>query len=137
MEKKSKTITVCIVLTILAALSIGGALWYNTPVRVINIKPEDVSEISIFDGSTGQGGKTVEEADIEYFIDHLSALRMKRGGVSLGYMGYRFRVAIVTKKGARIEFIINAADTVRRDPFFYDIEEGEIDLDFIEALLLK
>ena len=40
-------------------------------------------------------------------------------------------------RGGQIAFIINSANDVRKDPFFYNIEEGEIDIDFIESLFTK
>ena len=55
----------------------------------------------------------------------------------MGYMGYRFRVTIDTKNSRQITFIVNSANDVRKDPFFYSIVEGEIDFEFIESLFVK
>ena len=52
-------------------------------------------------------------------------------------MGYRFRVTIDTKNGRQITFIVNSANDIRKDPFFYNIVEGEIDFEFIESLFVK
>lgn len=121
----------------IAILLILGIAWYIAPVGVLNIHTQDVSMIRIFDGTTGQGVDVVDEADLEHIINNLNALRMKRGGLSLGRMGYRFRVTVVTRNNRQIEFIINSANDIRKDPFFYRIEDGEIDFDFIQALFTK
>lgn len=119
---------------VIILIILGILLWYKTPVGVLNINPQEVSEIRIFDGRTGKGTEIVEEAAVDYFVNHLNTLRMKRRGWSLGNMGYGFRVTIDTKNGKQTTFIVNSATDVRRDPFFYDIEEGEIDYAFITAL---
>lgn len=126
----------CIPITI-AILLILVIAWYIAPVGVLNIHAQDVSVIRIFDGTAGQGVDVVDEADLEHIINNLNALRMKRGGLSLGYMGYRFRVTVVTRNNRQIEFIINSANDIRKDPFFYRIEGGEIDFDFIQALFTR
>lgn len=133
---KGQFIKWCIPITI-AILLILGIAWYIAPVGVLNIHTQDVSMIRIFDGTTGQGVDVVDEADLEHIINDLNALRMKRGGLSLGRMGYRFRVTVVTRNNRQIEFIINSANDIRKDPFFYKIEDGEIDFDFIQALFTK
>lgn len=133
---KGQFIKWCIPITI-AILLILGIAWYIAPVGVLNIHTQDVSMIRIFDGTTGQGVNVVDEAALEHIINDLNALQMKRGGLSLGRMGYRFRVTVVTTNNRRIEFIINSANDIRKDPFFYKIEDGEIDFDFIQALFTK
>lgn len=135
MKTYMKKIGIPVLIIILVIL--GGILWYQTPVGVLNISANDVSKINIFDGSTGQAIDITEGKDREYFINDLNALQMKRRGLSLGYMGYRFRVTIDTKNGRQITFIVNSANDIRKDPFFYNIVEGEIDFEFIESLFVK
>lgn len=133
---KGQFIKWCILIAV-AMLLILGIVWYIAPVGVLNMHAQDVSMIRIFDGTTGQGVDVVDEADLEHIINNLNALRMKRGSLSLGYMGYRFRVTVVTRNNRQIEFIINSANGIRKDPFFYKIEDSEIDFDFIQALFMK
>lgn len=135
MRTNMKKIIIPILIAILFIL--GVIWWFQASARALNISAKDVSKVSIFDGSTGKGVELIEEADIDYFINNLNALQMKRRGLSLGYMGYRFKVTITEKNGGQIAFIINSANDVRKDPFFYSIEEGEIDIGFIESLFLK
>ena len=135
MKTNMKKIGIPVLIIILVIL--GIIVWYQAPVGVLNISANDVSKINIFDGSTGQAIDITEGTDREYFINDLNALQMKRRGLSLGYMGYRFRVTIDTKNGRQITFIVNSANDVRKDPFFYNIVEGEIDFEFIESLFVK
>ncbi|MDE7224595.1 MAG: hypothetical protein K2O34_12565 [Acetatifactor sp.] len=131
---KRKCILVLVVIVILFAL---GMLCYKIAVEEIKINSKDVSKISIFNGTTGQCVEIIDEGDIEYFINNLNAVQMKRSGVSLLYTGYHYRVTIFKGDGIYIEFIINSANAIRKDPFFYNVEEGEIDVDFIESLFIK
>lgn len=126
-----------LVLGIIVILFVLGVLWYKIAVEKINIDLRDVSKISIFDGTIGQGVEITDEAEMEYFLNHLNALQLKRNGLSLGRMGYRYRVTIFTKDNRQREFIINSADTIRKDPFFYRVENGVIDIEFIESLYIK
>lgn len=133
---KGQFIKWCILIAV-AMLLILGIVWYIAPVGVLNMHAQDVSMIRIFDGTTGQGVDVVDEADLEHIINNLNALRMKRGGLSWGYMGYQFRITVITRNNRQIEFIINSANDIRKDPFFYKIEDGEIDFDFIQTLFMK
>ena len=135
MKSTMKRIVIPVLIAILFIL--GVIWWFQASAKALNISAKNVSKVSIFDGTTGKGVELTEEADIDYFMNNLNALQMKRRGLSLGYMGYRFKVTITEKNGGQIAFIINSANDVRKDPFFYSVEEGEIDIDFIESIFSK
>ncbi len=80
-----------------------------------------VERIEVFDGSTGRA-LTIENPDeVARLTALMRELEPKRGGLSLGYTGYRFRITL-QPSGER--FILNAPDTLRKDPFFYTVEDN-------------
>lgn len=134
MEKK-----LLIILSIISIVVISGVIWYISPLDLIQLNPEDVLEISIFDGNTGTSLHITEKEDITYIINNLNVVKLKRKKVSTGYTGYSFKTTIYLNNGEEANgwnnFIINSKDTIRKDPFFYNVVEGSIDYQYIKTLI--
>lgn len=127
--------TIAISICSLAILIAVGIVWWNMPVYIINITPDNVSKIAIFNGGTGQEIIITETSDIEHIVNNLNSISFKKDKISMVYMGYRFRTTIYDQNGAiHRQFIINSENTVRKDPFFYNNPSGSIDIDYISAL---
>ena len=120
-------------------LAVGLIIWYMSPVRIADVDPADVEEIVIFDGATGRKTHITDAGEVEKIIGNLKCVKLVRGKLSAGYLGFSFDTTICLKNGKKAggwsHFIINSADTVRRDPFFYKVAEGTIDYDYIEQLV--
>lgn len=133
MKKKSLTIA-----AIVCVLVLGIVVWYKTPVGFVNLNPDNVKEIVIFNGNNGQTLHIQDEEDIRYIIENLNSVKLKRRKISSGYKGYSFHTTIYLQNGEESHdwnnFIINSSDTVRKDPFFFDVIGGSIDYDYIEQL---
>ena len=133
MKKKS-----LIIAAIVCVLVLGIVVWYKTPVGFVNLNPDNVKEIVIFNGNNGQTLHIQDEEDIRYIIENLNSVKLKRREISSGYKGYSFRTTIYLDNGEEAggwnNFIINSSDTVRKDPFFFDVIGGSIDYDYIERL---
>lgn len=133
--KKNPLIFLLIIIVVL----ISGVVWYNSPLKLLKLNPDDVSEISIFDGNTGTSLNITEKIDIDYIIKNLNTIKLKKGKVSVGYLGYSFKMTIYLTNGKEANglnnFIINSKDTIRKDPFFYNVVEGSIDYQYIEKLI--
>lgn len=120
------------VIILSVAVLVGGcAIWYQMPVDLMELDAEDVSEIHIFNGNNGQEIKITDSQTITPIIENLNEITLKRNGLSLGVMGYSFRIRITLSDGKKAEgwekFTINASDSVRKDPFFYKVVKGKID----------
>lgn len=124
---------------IISIAVISGLIWYVSPLDFIQLNPEDVLEISIFDGNTGTSLHISEKKDITHIINNLNAIKLKRKKISTGYTGYSFKTTIYLNNGEEADgwnnFIINSKDTIRKDPFFYNVVEGSIDYQYIKSLI--
>jgi hypothetical protein len=128
-----------IILSIISIVVISGVIWYISPLDLIQLNLEDVLEISIFDGNTGTSLHITEKEDITNIINNLNAVKLKSKKVSTGYTGYSFKTTIYLNNGEEANgwnnFIINSKDTIRKDPFFYNVVEGSIDYQYIKTLI--
>lgn len=117
---------------------IGVLIWYGMPVKALDVDPDSVAYISIFDGNQGRQVEVTDADQIRRIVENLDSVTLRRGKPSIGYTGYRFRAEVYTYSGNDVKraarFIINTAESIRKDPFFYRVEDGKIDFDSIEAL---
>jgi len=61
---------------------------------------------------------------------------VRRTGISILEMGYRFRMTFTDDKGTVIEQLtVNSEDTIRKDPFFLTNEEGGLCFDYLWDLM--
>ena len=95
-------------------------------------------EITVFNGNTGKLTHITDEEEIEHIIENLNDVKIKRYKPSVGYSGYSFKMTIYLTDGNEADgwnnFIINSEDTIRKDPFFYRVTEGNIDYEYIESI---
>lgn len=133
MNKKAKT-----VIAVLVVLAAGFLLWYNLPIKLLDLEPKNVMEITVFNGNTGKLTHITDEEEIENIIENLNDVKIKRYKPSVGYSGYSFKMTIYLTDGNEADgwnnFIINSEDTIRKDPFFYRVTEGNIDYEYIESI---
>lgn len=132
--KKKLIIFLCAAAILLA----GIAAWYRAPIDLMNLDPDEVTEITVFNGSTGNTTHIRDSAQIRHIIGHWNDVEVKRTKLSSGYSGYSFRVTLSLSDGSNAEgwndFIINAEDTIVKDPFFYSVTKGETDYRYLENL---
>lgn len=131
MKPKKILIGGCIALVLI----LGLLIWWRTPYSMIKIAPTEVSNIAIFNGNTGESITVTNASDIEHIIQNLKGVKLHREKLSIGYVGYTFRITIYKVNGEIYqEFIINSNDTIRKDPFFYRDPSESIDYEFIREL---
>ena len=134
-----KKIVICI--AVAAVLLLLGIVWYRMPVSLPTADSEDIGRIYIFDGRTGKSADIRESWKIERIVEDLKGVTLKREGISLGYMDVGLRITLYDASGKEVrgwsKFKIKDAGNIRKDPFFYRVVGGEIDLTYIESLLKK
>lgn len=116
-----------------------AAIFYFTPKTFgKNVNPSDVDHIDVFDGNTGVGFTIDNPEDIQYIVGNIQSYQMKKDGVSLGRMGYGFKITYVDDNDKAVipEFILDGDHTIRKDPFFYRCEGG-LCFDYIKEIESK
>ena len=110
------------------------AIYFMTsPVTKISKDAERVTSIKVFDGTCGKELIITDRAEIEKIVACVNEMKLHRGKVSLGYMGYRFHLTFQPKRGTWDDFIISSS-SIRNDPFFYSLETESGLEDYIEEL---
>lgn len=125
-----------IFLAAVSVLLLAALFWWATPVTFLKGVPADkVTSIEVFDGGTGIGFTVVAPEDIQYIVSNLQQASMQREKLSLGYMGTRFRLTFYDDSGVPLEtLIVNSANTIRKDPFFYRDPDASLCLDYLVSL---
>ena len=126
-----------IFLAAVSVLLLAALFWWATPVTFLEGIPADkVTSIEVFDGGTGIGFTVVAPEDIQYIVSNLQQASMQREKLSLGYMGTRFRLTFYDYSGVPLEtLIVNSANTIRKDPFFYRDPDASLCLDYLDYLV--
>ena len=131
---------IIILLSVVIILLMGIVVWFNIPLDLMDLDPNEVMEIVVFNGNSGNATHITDKEQIQHIVENLNGVEVKRSKLSLGYMGYSFKVTIYLSDGNRqaigIIFIINSDDTIRKDPpFFYSVTKGNIDYSYIEGIV--
>lgn len=53
-------------LTIVAVLAVGIGIWYNVPINLMDLEHDEVIEIVVFNGNTGNATHITDETQIEH-----------------------------------------------------------------------
>lgn len=130
---------ISILLSVVLILLVGIAVWYHAPINLMNLGANEVMEIVVFNGNSGNTTHIEDKEQIQHIIDNLNDVEVKRSKLSAGYSGYSFKVTIYLSDGNEADdwnnFIINSDDTIRKDPFFYSVTKGKIDYNYIENIV--
>lgn len=130
---------IIILLSTMAILFAGIAIWYNTPIDLMDLDHNEVMEIAVFNGNSGNTTHIKDKEQIQHIIANLNDVEVKRAKLSVGYSGYSFKVTIYLSDGNEADdwnnFIINSDDSIRKDPFFYSVTKGKIDYNYIEDIV--
>lgn len=110
-----------LMLLLIPLFALLALLFLTDPGLSLRPEAEKVERIELFDGNTGRALSVTDRGQIERIVSMTRALELRRRGVSLGYTGYSYRVTFEPSGGS---FILNSDDTVRKDPFFYEIKDG-------------
>ena len=130
---------IIILLSVVAIFLVGFSVWYNAPIDLMSLEHNEVLEIVVFNGNTGNATHITDKEEIQHIIDNLNDVELKRSKPSVGYSGYSFKMTIYLLDGNEADgwnnFIINSDDTIRKDPFFYTVNKGKIDYDYIKSIV--
>ena len=127
-----------VILTVAAILLVGITFWYNAPIDLINLNHNDVMEIVVFNGNSGNTTHITDKEQVQHIVENLNDIEIKRAKPFVGYCGYSFKLTFYLSDGNEADdwnsFIINSDDTIRKDPFFYSVTKGKIDYNYIKNI---
>lgn len=108
---------------------------YRTPKTFLKgVDPAEIARVEVFSGSTGQSAALTEAEDIASLVRSLQSQTMHRSGISLGRMGYSYRLTFFAASDQTVEeFYLNSDTIIRRDPFFY-VCGGGLGYELVENL---
>ena len=125
---------------ILAALAlicvIAVLALFPNPVRFLNGETgENIKTIEVFNGNTGKRYTISDKADISHIIKSLQTADFGISGISLGYVGTKYNLEFTDKSGNTMEkVIINSADILRKDPFFYKDKNSALCVEYLDEI---
>ena len=131
---------ICIVMASILILSAAGfGIYYFSPTTFLNgHSPQDVGCIVVFNGSTGIRFTISDVTEVETVVENLKSVTAKRDGISVNYDGFAYQLTIMDAKGKTVDtLIVNGADSLRRDPFFYEITNGSLCYELLHTLEIK
>lgn len=109
----------------------------TSPISSFSIDPDRIDRINVFDGTTGEGMDVSDQEEIRRIVNYTNGMRLNRDQLSVGYMGYEFRVTFYSDDREVESFILNSADVVRKDPYFYTLQEETGLYDHLQSLYDK
>ena len=106
MKKKAPLLSVVLILLV------GIAVWYHAPIDLMDLDADEVMEIVVFNGNSGNATHIEDKGQIQHIIGNLNDVCIKRSRLSAGYTGYSFKVTIYLSDGNEADgwndFIINS-----------------------------
>ena len=112
---------VVIVLTIAAIIiSVYLIVWVTPRHFLKGIKAQDIHVISVRDGSNGNNFDITSQEDIIFIAGKIQSQPYRKDGISMFLMGTLYTMRFYDSDSRLVEeFILNADDRIRKDPFFY------------------
>lgn len=122
MKRKAQKLLILIAVAAVAA----SALYFTPKTFLRGVDPDEVSRIDVFDGNTGVAFSVRQPEEVRSIVENIQSIPMRRDGISLGYMGYSFRLRFLDEDGRKLVrgFILNGEGVIRQDPFFYRSDGG-------------
>lgn len=128
---------ICIVLAIVLVLgAIGFGFYYTSPASFFEkISQENVDCIAVFNGRTGRSFNVTDADELATILQSLKNVTARRNGLSIREDGYGYRLTLMDQSGKALDVItVNTETSLRRDPFLYEITNGTLCYEFLEAL---
>ena len=137
--KNKQSGLIFILVSMVIILLVGIIVWYNAPIKLMDLDHNEIMEIVVFNGNSGNTTHIKDDEQIQHIIDNLNDIKVKRSKLSAGYSGYSFKVTIYLADGSEAgdwnNFIINPDYSISKDPFFYSVIKGKIDYNYIKNIV--
>lgn len=139
MKKRNLIIVSISVIAVVVIVATVIGIWYFTSKTFLkDIDANEIKTISVFNGSTGKRFDIDKEEEIEYIVNNIQGIEMERGGISSYTDGFSYQLSFEDKNGDVVDnLIVNGTHTLRKDPFFYNTQDGGICYGYLQALEFK
>ena len=77
---------IIILLSVVIILLMGIVVWFNIPLDLMDLDPNEVMEIVVFNGNSGNATHITDKEQIQHIVENLNGVELKRSKPSLGYM---------------------------------------------------
>ena len=67
---------------------IGIIVWYNVSLNLTDLAPDEVMEIVVFNGNSGETTHITDEQQIQHIIQNLNDVTVKKWKPSVGSVSY-------------------------------------------------
>lgn len=108
-------------MVVVVLLTAFALVWYLSPRTFLkSTDPAQIARIEVFSGITGNRVTLTAQEDIAPLVHSIQSQSLRRSGISLGRMGYSYRLTFYDLSDQVVEeFYLNSATVLRDDPFFY------------------
>jgi len=123
-------------LLIVCSIILVGIVWWLAPVTFLkNVSASEVASIEVIGGDTGRGFTIIDPEDIDFIVENIKGIPVKKKKISLMYSGGYFNLTFKDRNGKNINHLsVNGPDTIRKDPFFYYDDTASLCVDFLEEV---
>ena len=101
--------------------AITATVWWiapSTPIK--SLDGCEIAEIEVFCGSTGKAFTVTDADTVKAIADGVTDTTLRKSGWSKNIDGYSYYLTFIDEGGEAIgSVIVDSADTLRCDPFFY------------------
>ena len=117
-----------IIIGIIAILLVSAFILWNVPTTFLaTVDADEIAVIHVRNGNNGSIFEVENSEDIMFILENIQKQSFEKDGVSLFKMGTFYTLSFCNDDGKIIsKFIVNGDDTIRKDPFFYRTDDGNL-----------
>ncbi len=106
--------------------------------KTVDFEIDGASKITIFKGAGGRILEITDEAEIARITENVNELAFEKEKSAQGHDGFAYTVRWYGKENKQLEELCVMSETrVRYGDCFYNVTDGEIDVDFIHSLFYR
>ena len=97
---------IIILLSVVIILLMGIVVWFNIPLDLMDLDPNEVMEIVVFNGNSGNATHITDKEQIQHIVENLNGVEVKRSKLS-------FSISIKYRSSLIIQFCLFPLDLIR------------------------
>ena len=129
---------IIILLSVVIILLMGIVVWFNIPLDLMDLDPNEVMEIVVFNGNSGNATHITDKEQIQHIVENLNGVELKRSKPSLGYRlvsKLLFICLMATRQAIGIILLSIQMIQLEKIHFLFCYKGGNIDCSYIEGIV--